>query len=120
MTFSIHHIGTIQTEKRMKYHKYLPVKIDGVSCDALVDSGNTWRSVISVGFMKALGLTTDQLLPPPASTINTGKGGSTARGGWESRLGRSTSDGWGHRGSGISALLSSETYPCQSSSVAPS
>ena len=71
----IAHLRKMEPSSASGYHKYLPVKINGVQCDALVDSGNTWRSVISIGFMRALGLKTNQLLPPPPFSINTAKQG---------------------------------------------
>ena len=38
------------------YHHFLPVQINGVNCAALVDSGNTWRNVMSWTFARRLGI----------------------------------------------------------------
>ena len=56
--------------------QYLPVRVNGVECRALVDSGNTWRTAISYQFLKALGLDETDLQPmKDAPNISTAKKG---------------------------------------------
>ena len=57
------------------YHRYLPVRVNGVKCDALVDSGNTWRCVISTDFMKKLGIRKEDLTPLRSKGVSTARNG---------------------------------------------
>ena len=60
------------------YCKYVAIRVNDISGVALVDSGNTWRTVISPAFATQLGinLTTD-LRPLSISRIGTAKQGSS-------------------------------------------
>ena len=61
--------------RTLKYHRFLPITVKGKQCSALIDSGNTWRNVISVAMMKNLGYTLDDLVPLRNSGINTARTG---------------------------------------------
>ena len=61
----------------MAYSPLLPVTVNQVPCDALVDSGNLFRSVISADFAKRLGLTRHDLRRIPGlDTVGTAKQGA--------------------------------------------
>lgn len=65
------------TEKHSSsYCKYLPITINDVSCSALLDSGNVWRSAISQDFLHKLGLNVTHLRPLPNLRITTAKNNS--------------------------------------------
>ncbi len=66
---------TSEEEAAAAYCHYLPVRLGGVSCRALIDSGNTWRTVISLDLATTMGLTKKDLkaLPgPPVETASEG------------------------------------------------
>ena len=58
------------------YHRYLPVTINGVHVDALVDSGNTWRNVISLSFLRALRIDEHRLRPVDTGSVSTARHGA--------------------------------------------
>ena len=58
------------------YCKYALVNIRNISAIALIDSGNTWRTVISESFAAQIGFPTSSLLPLNIATIGTAKQGS--------------------------------------------
>ncbi len=45
---AVNQLATSEEEAAAAYCHYLPVRLGGVSCRALIDSGNTWRTVISL------------------------------------------------------------------------
>ena len=62
-------IGSVDAEGQAR--QYLPVRVRGMECHALIDSGNTWRSVISEKFMRELGLNGTDLQPLKGSDSDT-------------------------------------------------
>ena len=69
---------TYQNKPTTPYCKYALVKLGGLAGVALIDSGNTWRTVISCNFAKQLGLDLEKDLKPLAvDTIGTAKSGET-------------------------------------------
>jgi hypothetical protein len=71
----IAHIATQEAEEDIAttYCRYLPIRIGEVSCAALLDSGNVWRSVISENFLTKLGLDRAHLRPIPHKSVGTAK-----------------------------------------------
>ena len=59
------------------YCKFALVSIRNKSGVALIDSGNTWRSVISEDFANTLGFSSCNLKPIPITTVGTAKHNST-------------------------------------------
>ena len=55
------------------YCKYIPVKVGKVTCAALVDSGNIWRTAISGDFFRSLGFGPNDLRPIPLKELGTAK-----------------------------------------------
>ena len=54
--------------------------VDGVKCDALLDSGNLYRNVISTSFLHKLGFSTDSLVPVPGATdVGSAKHGASLK-----------------------------------------
>ncbi len=58
------------------YCRLLPININGRSCSGLIDSGNVWRSVISLKFYLSLGLLVRDLRPVGIDEIHTAKEGA--------------------------------------------
>jgi hypothetical protein len=48
-------------KKSGPYKYFIPMSIEGVICKAMVDSGNSWKNVLSLDFLHQLGLTRDDL-----------------------------------------------------------
>ena len=59
------------------YCKFALVSIRNKSGVALIDSGNTWRTVISEDFANTLGFSSYNLKPIPITTVGTAKHNST-------------------------------------------
>ena len=55
------------------YCKFALVSIRNKSGVALIDSGNTWRTVISEDFANTLGFSIHNLKPIPITTVGTAK-----------------------------------------------
>lgn len=73
----LHNIATAPADD---YYYTLPLEINGRTTEALVDSGNTWRTVISPAMCRRLGYKLDQLLPVPgAERVGTAKAGTTIK-----------------------------------------
>ena len=72
---SLYSVFTGNQSKNKRYHRFLPVTIKGHDCSALIDSGNTWRNVISVSMMKRLGYALDDLMPLKDVGISTARSG---------------------------------------------
>jgi hypothetical protein len=64
--------------KRVGPYKYfVPMSIGGVICNAMVDSGNLWKNVLSLDFLHQLGLTRDDLREVPGiQEVGTAKSGT--------------------------------------------
>ena len=70
----IAHTGTLS--EHQKYCKFALVSINGFSGTALIDSGNTWRTVISPSYASTLGIDcTKDLKPLSMKTIGTAQKG---------------------------------------------
>ncbi len=65
-----------EESKEVAFKKYLPVTLNGVGCRGLVDSGNLWRTAISEGFFRQLGLSDRDLRPVAVDSIATAKEGA--------------------------------------------
>jgi hypothetical protein len=76
-------VSNVQSREKKEtssYCRYLPVKINDVTCAALVDSGNLWRNAISKGFFEKLGLKKEDLRPVAgAKSVGTAKTGEGLR-----------------------------------------
>ena len=72
----VNYLATIKPKTFKHYKHYVPIKIGDVTCQAMVDSGNLFKNVISKGFMMALGLTMADLEPMEGrQTVGTAKEG---------------------------------------------
>ena len=76
-------IGYLQKTAEEKsapgYCKYLGIRLDGHGTRAMVDSGNTWRSAISMALCKDLGVSRDQLIPLASAKVGTASKGVNLR-----------------------------------------
>ena len=54
-----------------RFCRYLPVIVNNTACSALLDSGNTYRSAISLDFFKKLGFSEADLEPLPQTSVAT-------------------------------------------------
>jgi len=73
------HLTRLQAQ-RPHYRHQVPIELNGVCANAMVDSGNLWRNVISPNLLDRLGLGPEDLRPVPGSTtISTAKAGSALR-----------------------------------------
>ena len=72
---TVSQLATSEEEAAATYCHYLPVRIGGVSCRALVDSGNTWRTVISFDLAVTMGLKKRDLKPLPGPPVETASEG---------------------------------------------
>ena len=68
-------LATSEEEAAAAHCHYLPVHLGGVSCRALIDSGNTWRTVISWDLATTMGLTKKDLKPLPGPPVETASEG---------------------------------------------
>ena len=60
-----------------RYRYFVPIKVGGTACRAMVDSGNLWRNVMSTGFLKSMGLEVKDLRKVAgADRVGTAKEGS--------------------------------------------
>ena len=62
---------TLEERSAPGYCKYLDLRLDGTKVRAMVDSGNTWRSAISIDLCRQLGYREDQLIPLPDAKVGT-------------------------------------------------
>ncbi len=72
---AVNQLATSEEEAAATYCHYLPVRLGGVSCCALIDSGNTWRTVIRSDLATTMGLKKKDLkaLPgPPVEMASEG------------------------------------------------
>ena len=61
------------------FPKYLPIRISGKKVFALLDSGNSWHSCISLRLLHSIGLTENDLIPAPDKSIGTANTRDTLR-----------------------------------------
>ena len=61
------------------YHRYVPLKVRGVTCYGLVDSGNSLGNAISPQLLKKLGLEKSGLVPFSKNSVGTAKTGSSLK-----------------------------------------
>ena len=65
------------SHKKGDYKYFVQLTVGKVQCRAMVDSGNLWRNVMSVGFLKQIGLSLSDLQPVlGAKQVGTAKAGS--------------------------------------------
>ena len=77
---ALQHVLSVDAAGPRPYHKYLPVTVNGVSCSALLDSGNLFRNVISPAFMQRLGLSVSDLRPLGSiSSVGSAKEGASMK-----------------------------------------
>ncbi len=79
-TLSVNKLSTNSNTEDLKrgnnYCMYLPVVLNSVPCNAMIDSGNVWRNVISESFAKKLGLQKKDLKPLGTVSVGTAKAGA--------------------------------------------
>ncbi len=68
-------LSTTEEEAAAACSHYLPVRLGGVSCRALVESGNSWRTVISLDLATTMILRKRDLRPLPGPPVETASEG---------------------------------------------
>lgn len=62
------------------YRHFVPVEMGGITCNALLDSGNTlFTNAISEKFCRKLGFSEGELIPTPYLSVGTAKRGDTLK-----------------------------------------